>query len=275
MSELRAVLEVAAVRALMRMFQLECEGVNEDADRRPLPSEVAGYFWPDDEAPDTEHDGRSPLGVVLAQLRLEVDTCDRLGDRERQLLSRRHGLSGAVRRLTAVDSGATPSHSVSGNTRSRSVEIARTRTTLHRAYWHLAHTLKTRRDDRVTLATHRADPLAAPWFEQHLRSRPLAYGDDEARRITIVALEVARQWCAVGGARQDRLWSDLSYWHDYVTQGRPPLRVVNLPRRLWRANAYVGIALYGTMPYSLLPVVARPGAVPLPASLSGRPLTRA
>jgi len=263
------------VRSLMRMFQLECEGVNEDADRCSLLREVAGYFWQDDEAPDTEHDGRSPSGVVLARLRFEVDVCNRLDDWERELLCRRYGLSGAVRRLTAADNGATPSDSLSGDTQSRSVEIARARTTLHRAYRHLAHTLTTRPDDRVTLATHRADPLAAPWFEQHLRSRPLPYGDDKARRMTIVALEVARQWCAVGGARQDRLWSDLSCWYDYVTRGRPSFRVVNLPRRLWRANAYVGIALDRTMTDSLAPVVAGPRVVPLPASLSGGPLKRA
>jgi hypothetical protein len=171
MSRPRPIVDVTAVRALMRMFQLECEGVNEDANRRPLPREVAGYFWPDDEAPETEHDGRSPLGVVLARLRIEVDACNRLSDGERMLLCRRHGLTGAVRRFSIRDNDLPSDPPDAGSARSRSVEIARTRTTLHRAYWHLAQTLVGRPENRATLATHRSDPLAAPWFEQHLRSR--------------------------------------------------------------------------------------------------------
>ena len=163
------------------------------------------------------------------------------------LLSRRHGLTGAVRRLTTGENDLPSDPPDTGSARSRSVEIARTRTMLHRAYWHLAQMLEARPENRVSRATHRSDPLAAPWFEQHLRSRACSPTDDEARRIIVVALENARQWCAVGGPRQDRLLSDLSCWYDSRTRGRPALDVVNLRRRLRRANAYVGIALYRTI----------------------------
>ena len=250
MSGSRTGVGVAEVRALLRAFQLECEGVSADSTRRPLPRSVAGYFWPDDQQPDRETDGRSPLGVVIGRIRAEVDSCAQLGDDERLLLLRRHGLHGAVSRLTAADSASSlVGQLASGNAPLRPVDVAHARTTLHRAYWHLAQTLTSRQDDRATTPKRRANPITAPWFE----GERLSHTDDGLLRIVDVALEVARQWCAVGGSRQDDLYADLSCWRDCLIGGRKSVRVVNLRGRLWRANAYVGIALYWT--------IASPGLV--------------
>jgi len=229
--------DVGDIRALLRAFQLECEGVSDDTKRLPLPSAVAGFFWPDEQQPDREADGRAPLGGVLLRIRREVDTCSRLGEDERLLLSRRHGLGGAVRRLTTSTSAG---GLLSDAGTLRPVDIAHARTTLHRAYWHLAQTLPARPDDRPTVCpTPRADPIGAPWFVRHGLSR----NDETTRLVVIVALDVARQWCAVGGSRQDSLYRDLSCWHDCFVGGRKSVNVVNLRRRLSRANAYVGMAL--------------------------------
>jgi len=240
----RAVVDAGSVRALMRAFQLECEGVVGGASRHRLPSGVAGYFWPDDQATDGERDGRSPLGVVLARIGVEMDNCGLLSDDERLLLSRRHGLAGAVRRLTTTDPGsmlAPERRRASG--RLRPVEVANAWTTLHRAYWHLAQTFTARPDARPTLPSRRANPALAPWFVQHTRS----LSEDQSRHVVSIALDVARQWCAVGGSREVTLFADLSCWHDCVVQGVKPLDAVNLRGRLRRANAYVGIALYSTI----------------------------
>ena len=244
MSAARRTVDVSAVQALMRAFQLECEGGGQGVSPQSLPPDVAGYFWPDDQAHDRERDGRSPLGVVLARIGVEMDNCTRLSPDERLLLSRRHGLAGAVRRLTTTGAGSMLT--AGGSTADgqlRPVEIAHARTILGRAYSHLAQTLTPRPDVRPTVPNHRPNPVLAPWFEQHARLQP----DDHSRSVVSIALGVARQWCAVGGSRQDTLFADLSCWHDCVVRGCTPLGVTNLRRRLSRANAYVGIALYWTI----------------------------
>ena len=252
----RVVVDAGSVRALLRAFQLECEGVVEGASRHRLPTVVAGYFWPDDQVADCERDARSPLGAVLARIGVEMDNCGLLSGDERLLLSRRHGLAGAVRRLTTTDPGSmlAPERRHADG-RLRPVEVAHARTTLHRAYWHLAQTFTARLDTRPTLPSRRANPVLAPWFEEHTRS----LSKDQSRHVVSIALDVAHQWCAVGGSREVTLLADLSCWHDCVVQGVKPLDAVNLRGRLRRANVYVGIALYSTINHEHGPNVAVAG----------------
>ncbi|HWS91606.1 MAG TPA: hypothetical protein VN306_03620, partial [Mycobacterium sp.] len=55
---------------------------------------------------------------------------------------------------------------------------------------------------------------------------------------------VTSRWCEVGGVRQEQLWVELGWWYDRFQSGRLPASVRNARRKMWRANAYMGIALY-------------------------------
>ena len=190
-----------AVKALLHAFELECEGTNETSSQPAIPDSVAGYFWPDDDAPDTEDDGRAPLGVVLARIRAEVEACAELGADERLVLMRNHGLDGAVSRVTTKDPQASLASRLSSvRAPAQPMGRARARAALDRAYHQLAQSFGPRNDRRPTRPTRRRDPIDAPW----LHDQGLTRSDDATRRVVAAAAQVASQWCAIGGTPRSR-----------------------------------------------------------------------
>jgi hypothetical protein len=209
----------------------------------PLPASVAGYFWPDAEHPEVGMGGRSPLGVVVDRVRAQVEDCRELARDEGELLLRIHGLSGAVARIDSVDASSSLVYragpAVAGGRVGGPSGVSRR---LAGAYARLARTLEPRPPSAPTVPVCRGDPTEEPWFIRASSQR--FYLPDVRRDVVDAALQVAYRWCGVGGERQEELWSALGWWEHRFRHGMLPQGVRNSRRLLWRANAYMGIALY-------------------------------